>query len=107
MGIAQLNRLWRLFGTGASFAMFGLGGVALAIFWFPLLRLVIVDPCRRKALAQRTVRRAFQLFLRGMHALGVMDYRIEGAELLAGERRCVIVGFTRCAAMGELAAPVR
>ena len=39
-GYNWLDYGWRLFGTGLSFACFGLGGVLLSLTLFPLIRLV-------------------------------------------------------------------
>ncbi|WP_338562789.1 lysophospholipid acyltransferase family protein [Erwinia sp. E_sp_B04_7] len=88
---AMLNRLWRIIMTGVCFALFGLGGLALSVVWFNLLLLVQRDPLRRRRLARRSISFSFRFFMRTMTFLGVLDYRIDGAELLRRDRRCLIV----------------
>ena len=34
---ALINRAWRLFGTGLSFTVFGVGGLFLAVLVFPAI----------------------------------------------------------------------
>ena len=38
---ALLNRGWRLIGTALGFTLFGVGGLLLSLFWFPLLALCL------------------------------------------------------------------
>ncbi|AUG98804.1 lysophospholipid acyltransferase family protein [Pectobacteriaceae bacterium CE70] len=88
---SRLNRLWRLAMTGCCFAMFGLGGLVLSLFWFNLLLLVQRDATHRRQLARRSISASFRLFLRISRVLGVLDYRIDGVEHLQRDRRCLIV----------------
>lgn len=86
-----LNRVWRIMMTGFCFALFGLGGLVLSVVWFNLLLLIQRDPLRRRQLARRSISLSFRFFMRTLTLLGVLDYRIEGAELLRRDRRCLIV----------------
>lgn len=88
---ATLNRIWRILMTGLCFSLFGLGGLLLSLVWFNLLLLIQRDPLRRRQLARRSISFSFRVFLRTTRALGVLDYRIEGAELLQKDRRCLVV----------------
>lgn len=78
---ARFNHAWRVFATGACFAVFGVGGLLLGGLLFPLLFLV-GNPVRRRALARRLVQFSFASHVRLMHRLGVMTYEIRGAERL-------------------------
>ena len=86
----RLNYLWRLFGTGLSFSLFGIGGLVLAATVFPAINLFVTDPVRRVALAQRTVHRAFRAFVWFMVVIGVIRLRAIGAEILRRDRGVLI-----------------
>ena len=78
-----MNRLWRLLATAFSFGLFGVGALLLTLAWFPWLRLACRSQARRRELAQGTIRHSFRFFLGVLSGLGVMSYKIEGAERLA------------------------
>ncbi|WP_048697089.1 lysophospholipid acyltransferase family protein [Erwinia piriflorinigrans] len=86
-----VNRGWRIMMTGVCFALFGLGGLLLSLVWFNLLLLVVRDAERRRRMARRSISCSFRLFLYCCRRSGVFDYRIEGAELLARDRCCLVV----------------
>ncbi|WP_034913975.1 MULTISPECIES: lysophospholipid acyltransferase family protein [Erwinia] len=87
---ARLNACWRLLMTLVCFTLFGLGGLLLSLC-FNVLLLVQRDPHRRRRLARRGISFSFRCFLRTTRALGVLDYRIDGAEQLKTDRRCLVV----------------
>jgi len=88
---ARVNRGWRLLITGFCFALFGIGGLLLSLIWFNVLLLVQRNANVRRRLARRSIAASFRFFLNVTRWLGVMDYRIEGAELLRQERGTLIV----------------
>ncbi|VTN12373.1 1-acylglycerol-3-phosphate O-acyltransferases [Raoultella terrigena] len=88
---SRINRAWRGLMTGVCFALFGLGGLLLSLVWFNLLLVVVRDKYRRRRLARRSISASFRLFLTVVKAVGVLDYRIVGAELLRKERGCLVV----------------
>ncbi|MBS6738919.1 MULTISPECIES: lysophospholipid acyltransferase family protein [Enterobacteriaceae] len=88
---AILNRLWRIPMTGFCFALFGLGGVLLSVIWFNLLSLVIRDKQTRRRYARRSISACFRFFLAVVRFVGVLDYRIEGEEILQQESGCLVV----------------
>lgn len=88
---SRLNRLWRILMTGFCFSLFGMGGLLLSLVWFNLLLIFQRDPQRRRQLARRSISFSFRFFLWTTRALGVLDYRIEGADLLQSDRRCLVV----------------
>ena len=87
----RLNHAWRLAMTGCCFALFGIGGLLLSVFWFNLLLLLIRDTRRRRRIARRSIAASFRLFLTTAKGLGVLDYRITGADILRQERGCLVV----------------
>lgn len=86
-----LDRLWRLIATGASFALFGLGGLVMAVTVFPLYNLLIHDRERRARRAQQSVHAMWRVFVRFMAAVGVLTYECHGAELLRQERGTLVI----------------
>ncbi|MBF6637006.1 1-acyl-sn-glycerol-3-phosphate acyltransferase [Rouxiella silvae] len=86
-----LNRLWRWFATGIFFVFFGLGGLVLSLIWFNLLRLLIRDPERLHSITLNSIKNSFRLFLNLLRRVGVLDYRIEGAELFKQDKGCLVV----------------
>jgi 1-acyl-sn-glycerol-3-phosphate acyltransferase len=69
-------------GTGISFAVFGAGGLVLALLCFPVLRIATPDPRVRERRAQYLVHLAFRFHVRLMQALGVCRLSLRGAEKL-------------------------
>ncbi len=78
----KLNYEWRLFATGLSFSVFGIGGFLLWIVFFPLLGLVPGSAEQKTRRAQYSVHCSFFLFIGLMHRLGIMDYHIHGLDKL-------------------------
>jgi 1-acyl-sn-glycerol-3-phosphate acyltransferase len=89
--ISTLDRAWRLVATGISFAIFGLGGLVMALIVFPVLNLTVRDREQRAERAQDAVHGAWRLFVWIMASLGVLTYECRGQELLRGERGALIV----------------
>lgn len=89
--LARLNRLWRLLTTGFCFSLFGLGGLLLSLVWFNLLLVAVRDKDRRRRIARRSISASFRFFLNVAKVTGTLDYRIDGTDILRGERGCLIV----------------
>ena len=86
-----LDRAFRFCGTAFSFAMFGLGGLVLALIVFPLFNLLIRDRERRAALAQQTVHAVWRFYVQLMRATQAMTYECHGADILRRERGVLVV----------------
>jgi len=78
----RLSRWFRIAGTAISFAAFGIGGLILALFCFPLLRIGAKTARQREERAQYLVHLAFRFHVRLMRAMGVCTLSIRGAEKL-------------------------
>jgi len=89
--VQRIEQLWRLFGTGLSFTMFGLGGLFLGLLLFPALQLLVPQRERRQRLARRVIARCFGAFVWLMKALGVLAYEITGDPRAAPRQNCLIV----------------
>ncbi|HWD28564.1 MAG TPA: 1-acyl-sn-glycerol-3-phosphate acyltransferase [Rhizomicrobium sp.] len=87
----RLERLWRQIGTGISFALFGVGGLVLASTLFPAIWLIYRDPVKRAAIAQRAVHVTWRMFVGVMVGLRVIDFEVEGAELLQGDSGTLVI----------------
>ena len=90
---ALVNRAWRLFGTGLSFTVFGIGALLLVIFVFPAISVFSRDVETRALRARLMVSRSFRSFLWMMHGLGVFDFDVDPRceESFAAEGGLIIV----------------
>ena len=81
--IAQkLGYGWRLLATGLSFFCFGVGGLLLWVFVFPVLSFLPGNPAQKVSRGQKVVCYSFYVFIGLMHRLGVMTYDIVGLDKL-------------------------
>ncbi len=86
-----IGRSIRLVTTGLSFLFFGIGGLILALVYFPLMRLFVWDSDKRAKISQASVHWAFRLFIEFMQLMGTVSYEIHGAEKLKNCRGTVVV----------------
>ncbi|MBE1159935.1 lysophospholipid acyltransferase family protein [Dyella acidiphila] len=84
------NYLWRLFATGASFVLFGLGGLVLRLLVLPLLGLLPGDANERRRRARAAISKAFYLHVQFMYRSGVLSYRFDGVEKLGRPGQMII-----------------
>jgi 1-acyl-sn-glycerol-3-phosphate acyltransferase len=89
--IKIIDYAWRLFGTGLSFSVFGLGGLFLGIVLFPTLLVVIRDERRRQIVARGIIGKSFSAFVWMMKSLGVLSYEITGSTQSKFPGNCLIV----------------
>ena len=89
--MADLNYYWRLFATGFSFFVFGLGGLVIAVLLLPLVWILKREPADRHRLGKKGVQLSFRFFLELMRVLGVMEYRIQGFDQLVGRSGMLII----------------
>jgi 1-acyl-sn-glycerol-3-phosphate acyltransferase len=82
-------RFWRVFATGLSFTVFGIGGVLLRVLVFPLLHVLVRERAARERVARATIGWVFRLFVGLMRWLGVLRYDIVGLEKL--DRRGLLI----------------
>lgn len=80
---------WRLLATGASFVLFGLGGLLLAAM-LPLLACVPGHPVQRRQRARAAVGGAFRLHAWFMRATRVLDISIEGSARLGRPGQLIV-----------------
>ncbi len=87
----RLNWAWRLLATGASFSLFGIGGLVLGLLVFPPIYLVSGSPDAARRRSRRMVHLSFRLFIGFMHRTGVLTYELAGIPTLAdGKPRFIV-----------------
>ncbi|WP_448549437.1 lysophospholipid acyltransferase family protein [Thalassotalea fusca] len=75
-----VNKLWRVFATGLSFTLFGIGGLILALLVFPVQQLMIRDGHKRQVIARQTVHYTFKFFVGFMAFVGVATFAVKQQE---------------------------
>ncbi|MGB1263379.1 MAG: lysophospholipid acyltransferase family protein [Cognaticolwellia sp.] len=78
----RINYYWRVVATGMSFALFGVGGLLLSVFVFPVQRLVIKDEEAQKRVARKTVHYTFKFFITFMDFVGMYKFDFTQAKQL-------------------------
>jgi 1-acyl-sn-glycerol-3-phosphate acyltransferase len=86
----KLNHVWRIFATGFVFVLFGIGALVISVTMFPVLRLSTwkADIARRRI--QHGMQLTFRAFMETMRVLGILTYRVEGAERLREPGRLIV-----------------
>lgn len=85
----MLDRYWRIFATGLSFAIFGICGTILTVLLFPVLQLTNESPARRK-FGKRLLKLSFRSFLWGIQFLGVMELQTKNLDRLIAKGHLVL-----------------
>lgn len=88
--VQWLSYRWRQLATGFSFAVFGIAGLVFAPILLPLVRLGGGDKRDVRVRAQWVVSRWFRTFSHLMRLVGVIDWKIDGAEKLTSQGRMII-----------------
>jgi len=86
-----LNRLWRVFATGLSFTLFGIGGLILSLVYFPLISFLFKSEVQKKQIARSSVSLGFRLFMNFMHYIGVLYFHKKKIEILQNEKSCILI----------------
>ncbi|MEN7527332.1 lysophospholipid acyltransferase family protein [Cupriavidus sp. 2SB] len=79
--VERLDRMWRVCATGFCFSSFGMGGLMLRVFVFPVLSLLPWSDASRQRACRQVIHHAFRLFVWLMHTVGVIR-----CDVLHGER---------------------
>jgi len=88
---SKLLHAWRIATTGASFALFGVGGVLLAAVVFPCVALVSRGEDQRQRRVQYLVHLSLRFFVGFMSALRVVRVEVRGAEGLRDPKGQLVV----------------
>lgn len=87
----RLNFAWRLFATGFSFSVFGIGGLLMGFMIFPLIHFLSFDRRLANRRCQFLVHISFRLFIWTMRTLGVLSFEIVGKDRLRQSEAKLIV----------------
>jgi 1-acyl-sn-glycerol-3-phosphate acyltransferase len=80
--LRALSYAWRVPATGFAFAAIGLGGLAMSLSLFPLIRLLSREAALRQRRTQAAIRASFRLYIGMLRVLGLMRVETVGAERL-------------------------
>jgi 1-acyl-sn-glycerol-3-phosphate acyltransferase len=79
---------WRLIATAMSFAVFGLGALALSVTILPLLRML--PAARSQRWSRLVLRRGMRAFIGVMHRTRLLTYDFRGAERLGKSGQLIV-----------------
>ena len=89
--VHQLDLAWRLFATGFSFSIFGIGGFFLGFAIFPFIHLLSQNRVLANNRSQYLVHLSLRLFIWVLRELGVLTYEMEGKEKLKQSKAKLII----------------
>jgi 1-acyl-sn-glycerol-3-phosphate acyltransferase len=86
----KAGRLWRIFGTGLVFVLFGLGALLVSLTVFPILRITSANARTARPRIQHAMQLTFRLYVELMRWLGLLTYDIDGLDRLNVPGRLVV-----------------
>jgi len=86
-----ISKTWRLFATAFCFAVFGLSGLVMAIFWLPVYRLLYKDERKRQKAGRYSVHIGFKLFVWLMEVVGVLKVDVQGLSKLKKVKGKIVI----------------
>ena len=85
----KINQLWRLVSCWFCFACFGIGGVFLSLFVFPVIMLFKGRESTR--INRLIIKQSFSAFVKLMALVGGLKFDIEGKDILTGDSGCILI----------------
>ncbi|WP_370980108.1 lysophospholipid acyltransferase family protein [Agaribacterium sp. ZY112] len=85
-----LYRYWRVFATGLSFAVFGLGGPVVAALCALIFLLFPMRQGKRVRVSRAILRSTYTLYVNFMRALGLLSFEVKQIERLE-KQPCIII----------------
>lgn len=86
----KINYAWRVFATGLSFAVFGIGGVCIALTLSCYFRFAPQSPLVRRNTARSAISGAFRLYISFMKLCGLLTVDSSGMSDFAGGGKLII-----------------
>lgn len=81
---------WRLFMTGFSFFLFGVGALLVGVFLLPIVKLIPASREVKRRRARGVMSAALRLFIGFMHRGGALTYEFHGRERLSRPGQMVV-----------------
>jgi 1-acyl-sn-glycerol-3-phosphate acyltransferase len=78
----RLAQLWRLFATGLSFILFGIGGLLIPLVIVPVILLFSADEQTRYRRGKALIHHLFRFYITVMKSLGVLTYETHDLDKL-------------------------
>lgn len=89
--MSRFNYFWRLGATALCFASFGVGGLVLGGVVFPLIFILPGSAETQRRRIRGAIQKAFRFFFQMMHFLGILRYRVVGAEKIVQDRGFMVI----------------
>ncbi len=86
-----LNYYWRVFATGLSFFVFGIGGILLGYIVLTIISLMTKNQRQKQLRAQHAISITFKIFVFIMESLRVISFEFINIEKLSKDTGCVLV----------------
>lgn len=87
---SAVARAWRIFASGLSFSVFGVGALLVTVTALPVICLLIRAPSARRYRLQRTFSGGCRFFIGFMKALRLVEWQVQGRERLEGRGLLVL-----------------
>ncbi len=86
----RLNYYWRILITGLSFALFGVGGVLIAVLMTAFYYLTPFSTNTKQRMARKMISAIFRLYVNFMRQSGILTFEIRGEQYLSVPGRLVV-----------------
>lgn len=84
-----INYYWRLFATGLSFTVFGIGGLLIPIFIVVISTLIQCSE-KKERFSKRSIHLAFKAFVALMRHTGVLSYQINDLDQIRSPGQLIV-----------------
>ncbi|WP_230409110.1 lysophospholipid acyltransferase family protein [Zooshikella harenae] len=87
----HLNYYWRVVATGFGFALFGIGGLFIALVIFPVILFNVKSKDQRKCRTQKFISKSFRFFIGILRGLGVLSITTINIENLKSDNGVMVI----------------
>lgn len=86
----RLNYCWRVIATGLSFALFGVGGILIALLMTAFFALTPFGADTKQNIARKMISAAFRFFVNFMRLCGLLTFEVRGEECFSVPGRLLV-----------------